>query len=69
MARHLPLHDHYSEEPRFFVRVARSEGSEGPGQVPEAKIIGKSKDEVELQPGPEVRGLMLEFTLETDLFQ
>ena len=55
VARHLPLHDKYSEEPRFFVRVKLSSGLEGleareprePREVG-AKIIGKSKDEVEL---------------------
>lgn len=56
VARHLPLHDKYSEEPRFFVRVVKLEGQEGgavPGEArearePGAKIIGKTKDEVEL---------------------
>ena len=60
VARHLPLHDKYSEEPRFFVRVTL-EGSDSaapgepgePGEPrePGAKIIGKSKDEVELWLG------------------
>lgn len=49
VARHLPLHDKYSEEPRFFVRV-KVEGLESAAEPPRegAKIIGKSKDEVEL---------------------
>ncbi|CAL1143694.1 unnamed protein product, partial [Cladocopium goreaui] len=49
VARHLPLHDKYSEEPRFFVRV-KVEGLESAAEPARegAKIIGKSKDEVEL---------------------
>ena len=52
VARHLPLHDKYSEEPRFFVRV-KVEGLESAAEPPRegAKIIGKSKDEVELWLG------------------
>lgn len=66
VARHLPLHDQYSEEPRFFLLVAETsavpgaEGAKPPPGEPSAKIIGKSKEEVELRLGLWMSGFFFE---------